>query len=254
MNKLCIICIIICLTSCALPPQKNMTADEHLRAEWHLIKTNLNLATRENEVLKEENQQYRKEIDSLNDSIRKLKVNLDELKTKYKQDIAKMISEYEVLYAQYQLHQTQSKEEIQSLLEANQALDQTLNKERKHFKQRYAAQNDAHTKTINTRTAEWEQKKEHYEKQLQTLTTNLKKEKSALITSDANLAEANKKIKALENISNKRQTINEELERKIVEQEKLIDKHQKTVAALRKKQTSSPAGTSSNTNPADAMK
>lgn len=100
--------------------------DEQMRAEYHLMRNNLNLAIRENEVVKEENRICRSEIRQFKKEIRGLQTEQQRLNQLYEKDMARMQEEYRIL-------EDQSTARIQELTETSAKLSDRLANEREQF-------------------------------------------------------------------------------------------------------------------------
>ena len=109
--------LVVCfLASCAAMPggREKLTTD-HLCAQNRLMKNQLNLAVRENEVLKEENLHYKSELNNLNQTISKLQCDIESLNVRYNDDMAKRDGLYENLRTQFNLLENESEEKIKKL-------------------------------------------------------------------------------------------------------------------------------------------
>lgn len=109
--------------------------DEQMRAEYHLMRNNLNLAIRENEVVKGENRICQAEIRQLKKEVRGLDAELKLLNEHYEQDMARMQEQYRTLETQNRILDEQSTARIQELMDANAKALAKLAKERDLFNQ-----------------------------------------------------------------------------------------------------------------------
>ncbi len=114
-------------TSIHLNPDSNV--NEQLKAENRIMMKNLNLAMRENSVLKDENIQYRDDNSRLNSRIKFLESDIESLKKKYEQDIALQKEKNDNLNKKIAALQSESAAKIKELTDINKALDDRMTSE-----------------------------------------------------------------------------------------------------------------------------
>ena len=136
MKKLIFILPALCFAlSCAAMPQGRNEAlvKDQVHAQNRVMKKNLDLALRENEVLKTENAQYKSQVKKLDCTISKLNADLESLNTKYNEDtaslneeIARLNESYEIIVADFTQFEQKSDQTIHELTEQNAQLKNQL--------------------------------------------------------------------------------------------------------------------------------
>jgi len=145
MKKLIFILPSLCLIlSCATMPTmpvmatgNNKTVDQdQVHAENRIMKKNLDLALRENEVFKSENAQYKSEVKNLKKDIAAVTDELAELTEKYNEDttrlneeLARLNESYEIMMNALTLMEQESSQKIADLTDQNTGLQKRLTDE-----------------------------------------------------------------------------------------------------------------------------
>ena len=125
--KLALIAVILMMPACAtLSVKRAAGPDEKLNAENRLMKNNLDLAMRENKVLKEENLQYKSDTTRFKKEIRSLHDDIDSLNRKYDTDMAGMTEQYNNVSDQYASLEESTGKKIQELTDRNRNLDKKM--------------------------------------------------------------------------------------------------------------------------------
>ena len=137
--------------------------EEQLKAEYHLMKNNLNLAMRENEVVKGENRICKSEIRQLKKDAAGLRSDIVKLNRNYEQDMTRMHEQYGALEIQYKTLEEKSNAKIQELTDLNTNTLQRLSRETVQFnlalnrqKAEFRAEREALKADFSRKTKEYE--------------------------------------------------------------------------------------------------
>ncbi len=183
MKKMVFLITILMASACAPYPGSNANLPgEQLNAENRLMKNNLDLALRENEVIKEENKQYKTKTANLNSEIQRLNEVTTGLKRKYTIDMAMMTDRYNTLQDQYNLLQTTSDSKIMELAAQNLELDRRMKNEISSLNSKMEIQKASFEKARQSQTQNFAAKKKEFETELASIKQTLA-EKETVIAS-----------------------------------------------------------------------
>jgi len=145
MKKQIVILPALCLLmACASMPtmpvmatsQNKALDQDQVHAENRMMKKNLELALRENEVLKTENARYKSQVKELNNAVSKLNEDIASLTLKYDEDTARLNDEltrlnesYEILVNDFTRADQESCQKISELTAQNTGLQKELAEE-----------------------------------------------------------------------------------------------------------------------------
>lgn len=122
-------CLLLALASCAGGPggaglQFNSTPRDQIEAEKRMMRNNLSLAMRENEVLKEENLRYKSEVTQLSDCVARLTSEIVDMDRIQKE----RVDEFENLFEQFRQRQAEIETDycwtVDELRAANAAMEE----------------------------------------------------------------------------------------------------------------------------------
>lgn len=194
------LCLVLSCASMPMMPvnQRQAAANDQAHAENRIMKKNLDLALRENEVFKSENSRYKSEVKGLKKELASVKEELAALTETYNDDttrlneeIARLNESYEIMVTDFTRMAQESQQHIAELTDQNKGLQTHLIDE---------------TERLNVAI---KNQKAIFETQLKTAEETLAAEKagcnaretalqSQLTTSKQALAEKDAAIKALE--------------------------------------------------------
>ena len=113
--------------------QNQAIAKDQVHAENRVMKKNLELALRENEVLKTENAQYKSHVKELDDTISTLNADIKSLNAKYDEDTTRMGEEivrlnesYDILVTNFTQAEQESSRKISELTQQTTGLEKQL--------------------------------------------------------------------------------------------------------------------------------
>jgi chromosome segregation ATPase len=244
MKKLIFILPALCLSlACASMPtmptmpmggNQEITKDQ-VHAENRVMKKNLELALRENEVLKTENAQYKSqvkaqssEISALNDDIASLNTRYDEETTRLGEEITRLNESYEIVVNDFTLFEQESSQKINALTGQNAGLEKQLADETARLNGINKDQKASFDAQIKAASKELASAKADFAARELALQNQLTKSKQTVMEKDTAIAslEAREKT-ALEKIKMEEKTIQEQSE-KIRQMEKA---HQELTAS-----------------------
>jgi len=128
--KFMLIAVILAAPACiALSGSQADRPGEMLNAENRLMKNNLDLALRENKVLKEENLQYKAETSRFMKEVGRLHDDIDSLNRKYDMDMTVVTEQYNNVSDQYAFLEESTGKKIQALTDLNRNLDKKMKNE-----------------------------------------------------------------------------------------------------------------------------
>lgn len=190
----------ILLSSCAsFTFSKDEPVGERIRAENRIMRQNLNLAMRENSILKEENIQIRSESSLLRSRVRLLESEIESLNKKHSEDINLLNEKYQNLSRQKDIADRESALKLQEMNTANKALEEKLSAEIKRLSEENRTREEQFNKerlAMETAFAgkelQYRQEQADLKKNLLDVTTELESIKSRLTESEAQLKNANK--------------------------------------------------------------
>ncbi|MBU0993267.1 MAG: hypothetical protein KJ737_12300 [Proteobacteria bacterium] len=200
MKKLIVLPFLICLiTSCAsIPRQAPDLIKDQFRAENRLMKKNLDLALRENEVLKTENLQYKSKVNQLNKTVSKFKADLESLNNKYNEDMIRMNEDYETICANLTALEEQSDAKIEELTRLNSGLEKKLSDDVARLNGQLDKQQLSFTAERKLLKAGYESKMLELENQLSLSKQESDKKDAAIASMTADLKEAQARIVDME--------------------------------------------------------
>lgn len=136
---------IICgLTACATVEGKDYARlNERLNAENRLMKNRLAMLERENSVYRDENLQYKRDLQQLRASIEKLQGDLASLNEHYKKDIALRDGQLQSLTQKNEILAKESSQKIQELTQLGRDIELKLGNEIKRLNEEMARQQGA---------------------------------------------------------------------------------------------------------------
>ncbi|MFH2064893.1 MAG: hypothetical protein ABIK15_06835 [Pseudomonadota bacterium] len=196
--------------------------NEQIRAEYHLMKNNLSLAMRENEVVKGENRICRTEIRQLKREAKGLRADIVTLNQNYEQDMARMQEQYGTLEIQSKMLEEQSHAKIQELTGLNTQVRNQLTAETAAFNQALNKQKAEFREEREALKAGFSEKTKEYENRLNTLTKELSEKEAELESLNTALAQAGSQIEGLKNTIAEAQIKMESLQKIIDEYRALI--------------------------------
>lgn len=196
--------------------------DEQIRAEYHLMKNNLSLAMRENEVVKGENRICRTEIRQLKKEAKGLRADIVTLNRNYEQDMVRMQEQYGTLEIQYKMLEEQSQAKIQELTGLNTQVRKQLTVETAAFNQALNKQKAEFREERQALKAEFSEKAKGYEDRLNALTTELSEKETELESLNTALTLAGSRIESLKNDA-------AEAQAKMESMQKIIDEYRSLV-------------------------
>lgn len=171
--------------------------DEQMRAEYHLMRNNLNLAVRENEVVKEENRICHAEIRQLKKEIRGLHAERRQLNQRYEQDMTRMQEQYRTLETQNRILDEQRTTRIQELTDANTRLSDKLATERGQFNQALKKQKADFREERETLKTVFSRQKKDYEGRLKLVEKELAEKEAENEALNTGLTQAENRIDTL---------------------------------------------------------
>ena len=182
MKKIVILFIALVMAPACVTLNHDQSArlGEQLKAETRLMKNNLTLAQRENEILKAENRQYRKETVRLTGEIGRLNSDIDALNRKYDRDMAQMTEQYNRICEEYAFLEKSSGEKIQELTDLNLALDKRMKDEISRLNGAMAEQKASSEKARIALEQDFAGKKKKYLAQLSSLKETLNEKQAAM--------------------------------------------------------------------------
>lgn len=148
-----------------------------IMAENSQMKKRLPLIERENDVLEQENLQYKARVRKLAATIEKLRADLATLNEKYARDIALSEERFQNLQDRYEKLEAESDQAIATLTASYEALQEKRNREQKDFNEKIALQQTSFNQ-------ERDELKQNYATQELSLQSEISKLKSALGTRD----------------------------------------------------------------------
>lgn len=227
MRWLSIWCFLLPVIACASFPSINgpnefglRNCDEKFQAEYRLMKNNLNLAMRENEVVKGENGQ-------LKDNVSALQTDLASLHQKYDQDMASMTGKLESLQVRFQDLETQSNAKIQELTDLHLAVENKLAQETTRFEETLKTQQEKSNSERQAMESDFAAQKADYENRLALLSKDLNEKQTALTALKKDHTKAKSKIETMQ------KTIADN-QKMMGTMQKSIDDYNATLATMRK--------------------
>ena len=199
MKKILIFIIILWTAPACVSLSGNHSAQpgDQLNAENRLMRNNLNLALRENEVLKEENLQYKAETARLKSDIKGLNDDINGLNKKYDTDTARMTEKYNNLSDQYALLENSTREKIQELTDLNQKLDKKMKSEIFRLNVAMAKQKASFEKTRQSLEQDHAGKEKEFAARLLSMTESLTEKTAVIASMKARYDEAQMQIENL---------------------------------------------------------
>ncbi|MFZ2634079.1 MAG: hypothetical protein WA081_14430 [Desulfosalsimonadaceae bacterium] len=238
-----------CASMPTMPMGQNQAlAKDQVHAQNRIMKKNLDLALRENEVLKTENEQYKSHVKELDCTISTLNADMESLTTKYNEDtaslneeIAELNNSYETLHNDFTLLEQESGQRISELTEQNHGLEKQLAAETTRLNSVIKDQKASFDSQLTAAAKELASTKDGCASRELALQNQLSESKKAAVKKDADIQslearhqEALKKTAALE------KTLQEQTE-KIQKMEKahqeLITSRQDLQKTIKEKQT-----------------
>ncbi|RJP81248.1 MAG: hypothetical protein C4522_05835 [Desulfobacteraceae bacterium] len=206
--KRLLILLMICTTTISCIALRNINTppngeipktNEQIRAEYHLMKNNLSLAMRENEVVKGENRICRTEIRQLKKEAKGLRADIVTLNQNYEQDMARMQEQYGTLEIQYKMLEEQSHAKIQELTGLNTQIRNQLAEETAAFNLALNKQKAEFREEREALKAGFSEKTKEYENRLNALTKELSEKEAELESLNTALTQAGSQIEGLKN-------------------------------------------------------
>ncbi len=136
----------VALSCATMDTGKQKEYGERLRAENSLMKKRLVLLERENGVLKQENLQYKKDLQQLGARFEKLEADLASLNEKYRTDIALRDAQNRNLAQKNAILEKESSEKIKELTAVNKEMETRLSAEIRSLNEQMARQKEAFNK------------------------------------------------------------------------------------------------------------
>lgn len=239
MKKLIFLYVLLCVTvSCAsIPGQNHDALQDQLKAENRLMKKNSELALRENEVLKTENAQYKSEAKKLGEAVQRLTGDLEALKGKYDEDMARANDAYEDLCNHFTVLEIESDQTIQTLIESYAALEKQcsdevsnlnhqLNEQQKSFS---AERNllktgfESRIKELDVLLGSSRQESSEKDKKIESLEEDQQKAGSKIIDLEKTIHNQNEKINRFETLNQDLVLSNQQFQKDIEEKQITID-------------------------------
>jgi chromosome segregation ATPase len=162
------------------------------------MRNNLDLALRENEVLKKENNHHKAEAARLDREIRRLNGGIETLNLKYDADIAAMTKQYDDLLDQYTSLETSSKDKIQELTDRNLQLTRRMEEEIVRLNTAMANERASFEKTRQALELLHTEKEKEFATRLSSLEAALTEKEAAVESITAMYDEAQSKIETLQ--------------------------------------------------------
>lgn len=232
--------------SCAsMPGNDPENPRDQLKAENRMMKRNLNLSLRENEVLKVENAALKAEKDGL-------KADIASLTAKYHEEIARLNDQYDDLCSRFDALERESDAMISDLIELNADLEKNYSAEISVLKESLKDQADSFKAEQAAAAAEFRSRLSEMDNQLATIQKTLaEKEMERLLLdearrkSDETAAHLEKTLKEKNDILARKEKENQELLAAMRKLEADIAEKQAVIDAL-------PVGPPPNAAPAPA--
>ncbi len=237
MKNICILSIFfLSVASCAYLPRITVPkggdeerCEEQIQAEYRLMKNNLSLAMRENEVVKGENVLCRTETGQLKKSIEDLQGDLGALNQKYDQDMAMMTGKLESLQTQYTDLEEQGKVKIQELTDINLETENKLALETARFDQTLKTQQETFTAERQAMESDFAGQKQQYENRLAVLSNDLQEKQTALVSLKTDYANAMTQIEKMQQTIADSQTMMETMRKTIADNQTMMETMRKTI-------------------------
>ncbi|PIP41570.1 MAG: hypothetical protein COX19_03210 [Desulfobacterales bacterium CG23_combo_of_CG06-09_8_20_14_all_51_8] len=193
------------VTSCAsIPGRGPDTPEDHIKAENRMMNKNLDLALRENEVLKTENMGYKSDVATLNEKVLNLNAEIQSVNKKYNEDMAQMNESYEDLCLRFESLERESDVTIAELTDINMALEKKNADEITKFKGLLQAQSDSFNSERDSLKAEFASRMMEMEKQLASVKQMVQEKDAAILLLVGNLKKANELAVHLESVVKER--------------------------------------------------
>ena len=198
-----------------------------------MMNKNLDLALRENEVLKTENMGYKSDVATLNEKVLNLNAEIQSVNKKYNEDMAQMNESYEDLCLRFESLERESDVTIAELTDINMALEKKNADEITKFKGLLQAQSDSFNSERDSLKAEFASRMMEMEKQLASVKQMVQEKDAAILLLVGNLKKANELAVHLESVVKKQ---DETLQRKDKEYQELVTSNRKLQADIDEKQ------------------
>ena len=182
--------------------------DDWLKADYNQMKKRVIHLERENSVLANENEQYKKDISSMLDTINNLTQERDALKNKYADDVERLNSQVKQLTEQKAQVEREGTQKVQELTQLNRDAEMKYGNEIKQLNAEMARQRDLFDQERKTIRAEVAQKEAACAQQIEQLKKDLVQRDTTITSLKTTQSEQSRKLdEALKALDTKNKSV-----------------------------------------------